>query len=124
MKRFVQAVACSALLLSSGGCTSLASGIASVATSMSSSTPSQVTTLADAVQAADTVTKLADTYVTSGVTISKAQLVQIQALSNGVHTALVNLEAANAAHQSLVFDAFNAALAAYNSYATTQGIAH
>lgn len=118
---------CAVLLctpLLTGGCTSIASGVASIATNLSSSTPSQVTTLADAVQAADTITKLADTYVTSGVTISKAQLLQMQALSNGVHTALVALEAANSAGQSLDYAAFNAALAAYNSYATTAGIQH
>lgn len=120
-KFFTAALLCVPLLT---GCTSIASMVSSVATSLSSSTPTQVTTLADAVQAATLVTQATDTYINSGVTISKAQLQEIAMLSDALHTALDALEAANAAGKSLDYAAFNAALEAYESYATNEGISH
>lgn len=122
MKRFVLIGLCCAALL--GGCTSLASGVATIATSLSSSSPSQANTLAGAEQAATLLTQAADVYVNSGVKISRAQLQEILLLSDAVHTALGTLERANAAGQSLDYAAFNAALSAYQSYATNENIPH
>lgn len=100
-----------AMGLALAGCSPLAANLAT-------STPTQVTTLAEAEQAATLVTQAADTYVTTA-NPSQAQLVQIQALSNAVHAALTNLEAANAADNSLVFASFNSALQAFNAYAAS-----
>lgn len=105
------------------GCTTLAQWTAGAAQSLSSSTPTQVSTYADAVLAADGVTKLADTAVNTGK-LSRPVLVEIGVLSDGVHNAFVAIKAANDAGQSLDFAALNAALAAWVSYTTSQGIAH
>lgn len=122
MKKLFIVGACLLPLL--GGCASVASFVASSATSLSSATPSQVTTLAEAVQAADLVTKGVDVYITSGAPITKGQLQQVQIMNNVLHGALGDLLAANAAGKSLDYAAFNAALNAYQAYATTVGISH
>ena len=105
------------------GCTTVASTVASIATDLSSSTSSQVTTLSEAIQAATLVTKAADTAVKTGK-LDKSTLIEIRSLSNALHTALGDLEIANAQGKSLDYAAFNAALDAWNSYSTTKGIAH
>jgi hypothetical protein len=104
-------------------CTTIASWTAGVAQHLSSSTPSQVSTYADAVLAADTVTRLADVAVQSGK-LSVAQLQEIGAINEQVHSAFLRLKAANAAGQSLDFAALNTALQLWTSYTTAQGIAH
>jgi hypothetical protein len=91
------------------------SGCATLQANLAGSTTAQVTTLAEAEQAATLVTEAADGWAVVTY-MSAAQLTQIQALSSAVHAALDNLEAANAAGQSLVFASFNSALAAFNSY--------
>ena len=68
-------------------------------------------------------TKAADLYVTTGHP-SRAVLIQIKSLSDGLHAALVTLERANADGKSLTFASFNAALQAFNAYATSAGIKH
>lgn len=108
-------------ILSLTGCATVASDVASAATSLSSSTPSQVATLADADLAADTIVKLTKTAVDSG-TLDAGELTEIQALRAGVRAALDTLNAANAKGQSLDFSAINAALDAYKAYATLKGI--
>lgn len=122
MKRALIALTLAAAL-GLGGCANLAAGLANVATSLSSSTPSQVTSLAEAQQAATLVTKGADAAVTSGK-LNRATLLEINALSDGIHAAMGDLEAANAAGKSIDFAAFNAALSAYNSYMTANAISH
>ena len=105
------------------GCTSVAQLAATVAQATSSSTPSQVTTLAEAEQGAKLVTDAVDVYVNTA-SPDRAVLVELKSLSDGVHAAIVSLEAANAKGQSLVYGSFNAALSAFNAYTTAQGISH
>ena len=95
--------------------------MAGTATNLSSETPSQVTTLADADLAADTIVKLTKTAVDSG-TLDAGELTEIQALRTGVRSALDALNTANAKGQSIDFASFNAALQAYQAYSTTKGI--
>jgi hypothetical protein len=113
------AAACIAVALS--GCASIAQFASGVATSLSSSSPSQVSTYADATNAAILATKTVDLAVTT-LTLSKATLTELQTLNDGLHAAWLQLKAANDAGQSLDYAAFNAALAAYQSYKTSQGI--
>ena len=108
---------------SMSGCVGLASFATNVATSLSSSTPSQVTTLAEAEQAATLVTKAADVAVNTGK-LNTGTLKEINALSDAVHAAIDDLEAANANGKSLNYAAFNAALKAYNAFMTSSAIPH
>lgn len=120
MKRFL--LVC-ALIVPLAGCASLAQSVSGIATSLSSSTPSQVTTLAEANQAATLVTKAVDIAVQTGK-LDRGTLLELQVLNNDLHTALTSLNASNKEGNSLVYAAFNAALTAFNAYATKEGIAH
>lgn len=120
MKRTLIALAVSGALMTSG-CTPLASLTATAATKLSSSTPSQVTTLGDADLAADLLVQGGKVAVDTGK-LSSGQLTELQALRAGVRKALDELHAANSANESLNFAAFNAALDAYRAYTTQQGI--
>lgn len=111
------------LMLALGGCTSLAQFAGQTAQSLSSSTPSQAATLADALQAAKLATDAVDLYVNTG-NPSPAVLTEINTLNEGLHNSLNLLQAADAAHQSIALAAFNAALTAFNSYATVSGVPH
>lgn len=111
------------LAVSLGGCTSTAQLVASTATSLSSSTPNQASTLAEATLAADTLVKLTKVAVDTN-TLDAGELTQLQALRAGVRSALDALYKANQANQSLSFAAFNAAIDAYNAYTTVKGITH
>lgn len=97
------------------------STVASIATAFSSSSVAQVNTLAAAEQTATLVTKAADLYVNTA-SPDRGTLIELQALSKGIHSALTDLQAANTAGKSLNFAAFNAALDAYNAYATLKGV--
>ncbi len=99
------------------------STVAGVAQSMSSSSPTQVTTLSDAVAAATLMTRAVDAYVATGHP-SKPVLVELQTLNEGLHTSLIGLEKADAAHQSLAIAAFNEALSAFESYSAARGVKH
>ena len=112
-----------AVVISLGGCTSLAQFAASTATNLSSSNPSQVTTLAEADLAADTLVKVTKVAVDTGK-LDSGTLHELQALRGGVRTALEALHTANAAGQNVNYAAFNAALDAYNAYTTLKGINH
>ena len=105
------------------GCAQLAAGAANIAATVTGSTPHQVKTLAEAEQTATLVTKAVDLAVNTGK-LPRATLVELNSLSDGLHAALGALQQANANGQALNFAAFNAALAAYNAYTTSQGIAH
>lgn len=99
------------------------STVANIATQLSSATPAQATTLAEALQAAKLATDAVDVYVRSA-NPNRATLAELQTLNEGLHNALVTLEMANANGQSLAMASFNAALTAFNAYSTSQGIAH
>jgi hypothetical protein len=121
MKRMIMLAGALALALSSAACTDLASGVAGLATDLSSSTPAQVTTYGEATAAATLATRTVDLAVTT-LTLNKATLTELNSLNEAVHTAWLQLKAANDAGQSLSFASFNAALAAYQSYRVSQGI--
>lgn len=123
MKRLILALALCAPLALSAGCTTIASGLSSIATNISSTTPTEVKTLADAERVATLVTRAATVAVNTGK-LNKGQLNQIRALSNGVYAALDDLHTAQKNGASLVYVSFNAAMDAWNAYNTQQGIAH
>jgi hypothetical protein len=115
-----------AALIMLGGCTTVASGLASIAVSTSSATPSQVKTVDEAVKATAVAERGLDTIVNTGV-IPKPVLQQLKIAVQAVHNTLAAVETANASGNSAVLaaamGAFNEALAAYNSYKTLKGIA-
>lgn len=121
MRRFVAFLAVTCLALA--GCANVAQVAANVAQATSTATPNQVTTLGDAVAVADGLTNATDVYATSGHP-SRAVANQLSALSDGLHAAVKAWEGADAAHQSLAMASFNAALQAYNAYATSAGVKH
>ena len=120
MKHFI-AGALIALSFALGGCTTIASGLDTLATDLSSSSPTQVTTYYDATAAADLATKTVDLAVKT-MKFNRATLTELQSLNDSLHTAWLVLKAANDANQSLDYAAFNAALAAYQSYRVSQAI--
>jgi hypothetical protein len=111
--------------VSLGGCADLASVASSVAVSVTTATSTQVTTLAEAEQAATLAEQGLDLYVTTG-TPSPAVVAELKVLVPALHTVLKQAEAANAAGNSALAAAaiasFNQALAALNSYKTLQGV--
>lgn len=108
-------------LMAMSGCATLASGAAGTATSLSSETPSQVTTLAEADLGADTIVKLTKTAVDTGK-LDAGELTEIQALRAGVRAALDALHVANGKGESLNFAAFNATIDAYRAYTAAKRI--
>jgi hypothetical protein len=122
MKNFSMRLAAVAVLaIYLGGCTTLASFVASTATNLSSGTPEQVTTLGDADLAADAVVHLTTATVDTNK-LNAGQLMELQQLRAAVRAALDSLHTASAAGQSLNFAAFNAALDAWRAYKTQQGV--
>jgi len=113
---------CLSLAIATGGCTTLAQLGGNIGQSFSVASPKQVGTLAAALAAAKLATDAVDLYVQVG-NPDKATLTQLQQLNEGVHKALTDLQAANAAGQSLTFAAINEALAAFRAYAATKGVA-
>jgi hypothetical protein len=105
-----------------GGCGTTLSGLA---VSLTSPSPTQVKTLAEAIQATTTAENSLDVIVNSGV-VNQATLAEIKKLVTDVHTELKKFEAANSAGNSVAVqaevDAFNAALSALNGYKTLQGV--
>lgn len=97
------------------------SALSGVAASLKGPIPGQATTLSEAVQIADLATNLTKSAVDT-FKFPKATLQELSALNDGLHSAVVSLERANANHQALDFASFNAALSAYNSYAAANGI--
>lgn len=123
MNRFKILAFAGLLAVTLSGCTTMAQFAAEIAQSTSSGTPSQVTTLAEAEQAATLATQAADIAVNTGK-LDRGTLQEIKTLSDSLHAALGVLQSANASGQSLDYSSFNAALAAYNAYMTSQGISH
>jgi hypothetical protein len=112
-----------ACVLPLAGCTTVAKDVVAIATSLSTSSPTQVTTYADATAAATLATKAVDVAVTS-LKFDRGTLEELSALNDSVHAAWLDLKQANDAGRSLSFASFNAALDAFNAYATVKGIAH
>lgn len=102
-------------------CQSVTKGAVNVAASLSGPTPTQARTLGQAEQAATLVTRAVDAAVNTGK-LSRATLLKINSLSDAVHAALGDLQAANANNQSLNFAAFNAALDAWNTYTAANAL--
>lgn len=109
------------LALPLGACADVASFVTSTATNLSSSTPSQVTTLNEAALATDLVVKATKAAVDTNK-LDLATLTKLQALRAAVRAAMNDIVAANTAGNSLDFAAFNGALDAYRAYATQKGI--
>jgi len=78
-------------------------------------TPAQVTTLAGAVTLTASADRAATIYV-STAKMSRASLVKLYALRAGVHGTLGQLEDDQLHGRPLVFDAFKAALAAFEAF--------
>jgi hypothetical protein len=89
--------------------------VANIAQTASASTPMQATTLVDAVQMADLATNAVDVYVTTG-TPTRVTIDRLQMIRATLRADLDALIAANSAKQSLVFVAFNAAYANFQTY--------
>lgn len=119
-KRLLSAFAITAAL-ALGGCATLTSTVAQLADHAASASPHQAATLAEALQAATLITRAVDLYVNVG-NPDRATLVELKALNDAVHAALTDLEAADARGGSLTFGTFNAALDAFNAYATAKGV--
>lgn len=83
--------------------------------------PITINTLATAELAGTLATRGVDGYVTTAKP-DVTTLKQIQTLNNGLHTAIGDLEKAQAAGQSLSFAAAQAAEDAFVSYAISKGI--
>jgi hypothetical protein len=88
---------------------------ANLNTQLTQQTPTQVTTLGGAIQTSTLVNQIADTWVKVAKP-SKDQLLQTSALSTAVRSEMHKLEDAQARGDSLVFTAFNQALAALQKY--------
>ena len=112
---------CATLAL--GGCTTLAQGASNVNQALSSSTPQQATTLAQALQFAKLATDAVDVYVNTG-NPNRATLTELNTLNEGLHAALGKLQTANMAGQSLALAVFNQAFLAFTTYETAAGVKH
>lgn len=110
--------AVAALSMSLAGCGSLISAGITAGGQAAPSVPNQVTTLAAAEQAATLITKATQAYVDSAK-LTPAQLQQISADSDTLHTAITTLESQSAQGVALNFAAVNAALAAWNTYSAS-----
>lgn len=112
-----------AVLITTSGCTTVAQWTADTAQSLSSSTPTQVSTLADAEIAAKGVHQAISLAANSGK-MTRAQLGTLGTVNDNLNKAMTDLETANANGQSLAFAALNEVLAQWISYSTAQGISH
>lgn len=121
MKRMLIVGVTLALALTAAGCADFAQGVSGIAQDLSTSTPAQVTTYAEATAAADLGTRTVDLVVLTGK-LDTDTLSELSKLNDDVHSAWLKIKAAKDAGQSLTFAAFNAALSAYTSYRTSQGI--
>ncbi len=116
-----------AAAFSLSGCTWFSSAVSDVVVATSGASPTQAKTVAEAAQATTLAEKALDLYVKNG-NPSPAVLSELSVLVPAVHNALVKAEQANSSGNSaltaIALAAFNEALAAYNSYATLQGVSH
>lgn len=103
------------------GCVSVGQGLAELGASVSNETPTQVTTLAEAYQAARLITIAATTAVDTGK-LNEATLLGLQNVRGAVRAALDTLNDAHMRGENLNFAAIDAALTAYRAYTTAKGI--
>jgi protein involved in sex pheromone biosynthesis len=122
MKRLIASAAISAALIL-GGCSTTAQWTATAAQKLSSSTPTQATTLADANIISTGVHKSITQFSNSGYATA-AQLHSMNDFNERLNTAMNDLNAANAANQSIYIAALNEVLKQWFSYATAEGISH
>lgn len=113
--RLTVIAAIAAVCLSLAGCGSLISAGITAGGQAAPAVPNQVTSIAEAEQAATLITKATQAYV-DNAKLTKAQLVQISADSDALHSAITTLESQNGQGVALNFAAVNAALAAWNTY--------
>jgi hypothetical protein len=109
--------------LTLGGCGTTAQWTADAAQSLSSSTPTQATNLADANIIATGVHKSITQFAKSGYATA-AQLHTTDDFNERLNTAMNNLNAANSANESIYVAALNEVLKQWFSYATSEGISH
>jgi hypothetical protein len=121
LRRVLIATALAVSFTTMAGCAQMAAGVSGVAGAIAGPTPTQAHDLGTAQQSATLATQIVDTAVRTGK-VPRAVLLELNALSDGLHAAVDDLEVANAAHQSLDFAAFNAALDAFNAYKTANAI--
>lgn len=126
MRQYLAAfVLATSVLLS--GCTDVGSGLSSVAVSLTSKTPTQAQTVAEATQAVTLVERGLDLYVQNG-NPPRAVLLELQILVPAVHNALVAVQGANrtgnSAAAAAALASFNEALAALTAYQTLSGVPH
>lgn len=104
-----------------GGCTA----ISNLAVSLTSASPTQAKSVAEAEQVTTLAEQALDLYVQNG-NPSQPVLAELKILVPALHNALKQVEAANTAGNSAsaaaALAAFNQALAALNSYKTNQGV--
>lgn len=106
--------------LAISGCASLPQTAGQIGQSLSTASPKQAATLADALQLATIATDAATVYVQTAKP-SQAIKDEMSRLNEQVHTVLANLQAANARGESLTFAVFNEAYAAFMAYAASKG---
>jgi hypothetical protein len=104
-----------AVSIALGGCAASLETAGNIGQSVSTASPTQARTLAEALQTATLCTDAVDLYVRTG-NPSRAALDELNILNDRVHSMLLDLQAANTRGQSLSFAAFNAALQAFNAY--------
>lgn len=113
--------------LALGGCSSVGSGLSSVAVSLTTKTETQAKTVAEATQAASLAERALDLYVQTG-NPPREVLLELQILVPAVHNALVTVQNANRAGNSALsagaLASFNEALAALVAYQTLKGVPH
>lgn len=110
-----------ALALTTGGCATVAKDVVNTVQALSSASPTQASTLADAQLAYKVAATAVDVYVTTGQP-NRAVLTELLNLNEGVHNALLALEKANTNNQSILIAAFNEAYKAFTSYGVSVGV--
>jgi hypothetical protein len=122
MRKFLTAFVLAGAMLTAG-CTS--GGFAGFGAAVTTKTPTQARTVAEATLAATIAEKMLLVYVQSGKA-DPAVLRQLRVLVPAVHNALVRVQVANkngdSALTAAALGAFNEALAALNSYSSLKGV--
>ena len=114
-------IAAGLLCFALSGCAAMSN----LAVSLTNAGPTQATTIAEATQATTLAEQAVDLYVKNG-NPSQAVLLELRGLVTGLHNTLQAAQAANSSGNSATAAAaiatFNEALAAFQAYATKQGV--